>query len=386
MENSPISPSLPPSEPTQIPHEPHKPSRWKILAILIIIVLIAAPFLPSVMRNLKSSVLLGLPTVTAPNGAVSNIQGDDTGGTFQVSFNAAGESTIDVSLGGEKGSLKVNVEEPVVVAAATPSAPPDYGYGGMVPVPGAFPDAAPAAEPAGIIGVGAGGSAEPEAAAEKAKLESGEVEIAEEGENHGASEIPSPFADVKNETKYRDSILKLYELGAMTGTDSPVGLVFNPMSDIDRAQFATVMNRISNRFPELTDIEANIAPEDCNFPDYEPGKWYIEPVTEACLKAIVEGYPDGTFRPIEFINYAEAIAVAIRAASQYSDAVAIELARQKSVRVEGEGQWYDAYVDTALELGIVTEEAWTEVEEKKPWGNATRGFIADLIAHMPDLE
>jgi hypothetical protein len=256
----------------------------------------------------------------------------------------------------------------------------------MVPVEGSFPaDAAPATEQVGIIGVGSGGSTQeeiPEVAEEP------EEEIAEESEeiHTSAGEEPSPFADVKEGTLYRESILTLYRLGLMTGTDSPVGLVFNPVSDIDRAQFATVMTRLSNRFPELTTIQAGIDAEDCAFPDYEPEKWYIEPVTEACLKAIVEGYPDGTFKPIAFINYAEAIAVTVRAASRYSEDVAVELNRQKSSRVEGEGQWYDAYVDTALALNIVSEVAWQEVEENKPWGNATRGWIADLIAHLPELE
>lgn len=69
---------------------------------------------------------------------------------------------------------------------------------------------------------------------------------------------------------------------------------FKPKNSITRAELAT----IASKFDNLTYAETN------SFSDID-GHWAIKYINSAVIKGWVKGYPDGTFRPDEYITRAE---------------------------------------------------------------------------------
>ncbi|MGI6164285.1 MAG: S-layer homology domain-containing protein, partial [Bacillota bacterium] len=76
---------------------------------------------------------------------------------------------------------------------------------------------------------------------------------------------------------------------------------FRPGNYITRAELAT----IAARFDELSFLETNV------FPDVE-GHWAEKYINSAAKKGWVEGYPDGTFKPDQYITRAEFVTLVNR--------------------------------------------------------------------------
>lgn len=76
---------------------------------------------------------------------------------------------------------------------------------------------------------------------------------------------------------------------------------FRPGNFITRAELAT----IAARFDELSFLEENV------FPDVE-GHWAEKYINSAAAKGWVEGYPDGTFKPDDYITRAEFVTLVNR--------------------------------------------------------------------------
>lgn len=305
--------------------------------------------------------------MSADHAVMSDIVNEANGGKFKATFDRPGPSMITVDIDGHKALYPVLVE--------------DLLYFAVVNIP---PETMSAAAPVSVEQAhsGGGGSSnilELREAEERRRME-------EEAANNlkGAAEIEeeSPFADVSDNTSYAQSILRVFELGLMKGTDSPIGQVFNPTSLMDRAQFATVFDRLS--MLHTIRSETAIPDEYCLFIDIEEKEWYAEHVFDACKDGIVIGHPDGSFKPIEFINYAEAIAIVVRTAAQFSEEVLEVLNQQIAVDTLRDRPWFEKYIKAAKKIGILTDEAFEEMKDE-PWLPATRGWVADLVAHIPDL-
>ncbi len=76
---------------------------------------------------------------------------------------------------------------------------------------------------------------------------------------------------------------------------------FNPGAPITRAELAT----IAARFDELESLDYNA------FPDVE-GHWAEKYINSAAAKGWVDGYPDGTFKPDQYITRAEFVTLVNR--------------------------------------------------------------------------
>lgn len=84
------------------------------------------------------------------------------------------------------------------------------------------------------------------------------------------------------------------------------GLV-HPEANITRAEVATIFFRLlddSVREQYMTDSN--------NFSDVHEGQWYNHAISVMSAMGIINGYPDGTFRPNEYITRAEFAAIAAR--------------------------------------------------------------------------
>jgi len=80
-----------------------------------------------------------------------------------------------------------------------------------------------------------------------------------------------------------------------------------PEGKITRAEVATIFFRLlSDEVREMMFCEEN------DFSDVNKGYWYNNAISTMAAMGIVEGYPDGTFRPDDFITRAEFAAIAAR--------------------------------------------------------------------------
>lgn len=94
------------------------------------------------------------------------------------------------------------------------------------------------------------------------------------------------FADVMDENAwYYDAVYAAYDAGLMNGVGE--GL-FAPNATLDRATLATVLYREAGE---------PAAKGTASFTDIAEGQWYTDAVNWAAEQGVVNGYPDGTFRP-----------------------------------------------------------------------------------------
>lgn len=79
-----------------------------------------------------------------------------------------------------------------------------------------------------------------------------------------------------------------------------------------------------------------------SFPDVKKGSWYYDTVMKMTNAGIINGFPDGTFKPENTISYAEYIALLVRTTGA------------KSTHIEEEGDvWYAGAVAAAYENHII---------------------------------
>ncbi len=113
---------------------------------------------------------------------------------------------------------------------------------------------------------------------------------------------PLPFADVKTEAWYYETVAEIFEKGLMTGiTDDR----FMPDAFTSRGMVVQTLYR----------MEGEPTAENDSFSDVADGKYYAKAAAWAAEKEIVKGYGDGTFRPDSFITREELAAMLYRYAA-----------------------------------------------------------------------
>ncbi len=94
------------------------------------------------------------------------------------------------------------------------------------------------------------------------------------------------FADVMDENAwYYEAVYAAYDAGLMNGVGRDY---FAPNATLDRATLATVLYREAGE-PAAKGM--------ASFTDIAEGQWYTDAVNWAAEQGVVNGYPDGTFRP-----------------------------------------------------------------------------------------
>lgn len=110
------------------------------------------------------------------------------------------------------------------------------------------------------------------------------------------------FSDVNETTKYRESILALANAGVIRGY--PDG-TFRPISPLHRAELVQLILQAEEKT-----IERNLPP--CFSDVRDKTQWFYNPLCTAYKLNIAQGYPDGTFKPGNTVNRAEAVALLCR--------------------------------------------------------------------------
>ena len=147
--------------------------------------------------------------------------------------------------------------------------------------------------------------------------------------------------------KYEESIQNLKNDGAVHGYDDGS---FRPDQPINRAEFTKII---------LEAMNVNVRRyEDCFF---DVGNdWFAKYVCTAKSLKIVEGYPDGTFKPENTVNMAEALSIVVKS---------YDIAYNKS----SDEEWFQPFVRFADNNDIF------DSQEYEPADFILRGEMAHLI-------
>jgi polyhydroxybutyrate depolymerase len=148
--------------------------------------------------------------------------------------------------------------------------------------------------------------------------------------------------------RYREAVEYLQEKGIVGGYEDGT---FKPTQTINRAE---LLKLIFAGKSKVTPSQRRC------FSDVNPDAWYAPYVCTAKQRGIVSGYPDGTFRGEETVNFAEAVKMVLHA---YGHQV-----------TEGEGkQWYKPYTEAIAAEDILPQHSYL------PWQPLTRERAADLL-------
>lgn len=163
----------------------------------------------------------------------------------------------------------------------------------------------------------------------------------------------SHFSDVKDDYEYAYSINYLQENGMIQGYDDGT---FRPEDTINRVEFLKLVFGA----PEGTCIHKK------KFSDVEYGSWYDPYLCKALESGYVDGYPDGTFKPADPINFAEAAKILVRA--------------NFSIDESASGEWFEPYVKHLSEWNYIP----TSIQSfgKK----VTRGDVVEMVYRIAEEE
>ncbi|MBD3360700.1 hypothetical protein GF366_02760 [Candidatus Peregrinibacteria bacterium] len=122
------------------------------------------------------------------------------------------------------------------------------------------------------------------------------------------------FSDVPTTHTYYDSINYVQSEGIVDGY--PDG-TYRPDNLINRAEFTKIV--IGTAFYGYLYYGENPLSEcsSSDFPDVPKDEWFYMYVCIADNKGIIDGYPDGTFKPAGNINFAEAAKIIVNALPEY---------------------------------------------------------------------
>lgn len=166
----------------------------------------------------------------------------------------------------------------------------------------------------------------------------------------------TPFPDMEYSWyQYKDAVTVLKDRGVIGG--NPDG-TFKPKNTINRAEFLKILFSMRS--------ETHPIALDC-FSDIQADAWYAPYVCAAANRDIVQGYSDGTFKPEQNINFAEALKMILKTAG--NDVT------------EGRGaDWYVPYVQEFDTPHILAASSYL------PWEELTRERAADLLLRFENFE
>ena len=139
----------------------------------------------------------------------------------------------------------------------------------------------------------------------------------------------------------------------------------HPNAEITRAEVAAIFYRLLQE-----DVRVEYDTVECDYPDVAADAWYRREVATMTNLDVLEGYPDGTFRPDAPITRAELSKILARLAE------ATEPEDGKTTFIDVAGHWAET------EICIIEEYGWIEGYEDKtfrPDSHITRAETAAMI-------
>ncbi|MDI6868552.1 MAG: S-layer homology domain-containing protein [Coprothermobacterota bacterium] len=165
-------------------------------------------------------------------------------------------------------------------------------------------------------------------------------------------------------SQYAQAMTKLSDLGIMQGY--PDGTM-RPLNKVTRAEFATFLARVLTK-ANYTPPTSPAAP--VTFSDLPPEHWAYQAVEFVSAQGLMKGFPDGTFRPEEYITGKEVIAALVRAAG-------LEREAQAAQAYLKDAPWFAGYSVVGAQHGLLYPDFAPEEE-------ALRGEVAISLSSLYD--
>lgn len=150
------------------------------------------------------------------------------------------------------------------------------------------------------------------------------------------------------------------------------GYFFHPDDYLTRAELVKIMVLAT------TGIIDDRLPESPSFSDSDSTEWYYPYLETAKITGLIDGYPDGTFRPSKRVIRAEAMKIVVNAlgiAKSYDSKI--------KFRDYDNQSWFNIYVVSAYEEGIISGLVNDKGREQmifKPSDSITRAQMAKIIS------
>ena len=138
------------------------------------------------------------------------------------------------------------------------------------------------------------------------------------------------FPDVPDDSPYAEAVNTLARMGVVKGNENGN---YNPDSTITRAEFATILCRLSGVEDEALAIKTS------GFRDVSSSHWACGYIAKAAELGLVNGYGNGNFGPSDTLTYEQGLAVMVRYTGLDDAAIA-------------SGGWPLGYLTTAEEYGL----------------------------------
>ncbi len=188
------------------------------------------------------------------------------------------------------------------------------------------------------------------------------------------------FSDVSDEHPKSFAIEYVKDNGIFSGYSDGT---FRPDDLINRAELTKVLVLAA---PGVTDqvvddyFMTNYLDNDysyASFPDVDVKEWYAKYIAYAQGMGWIDGYPDGTFKPSQTVNFIEALKMIIEANGQkLNDTNEIfSIFKDTYIQFYGEEWWYD-YLLTAYLKGVIGYEEYP-MGLIYDFNNGTYGFVTN---------
>lgn len=172
------------------------------------------------------------------------------------------------------------------------------------------------------------------------------------------------FFDVPVYHPYYAAVKHLFEEGAIQGYED---LTFRPDQKVNRAEFLKMLFYSSGIIPSEEYAKS------C-FPDVEGQAWYARYVCYGKELGLIQGYPDGFFKPGNTINKVEALKIIAKLQDwQMSGSMMKQKVPFRDVSVDA---WYFIYLQFAWNQALIDEVG----ESFEPSDLLRRGKIAEYIS------
>lgn len=171
------------------------------------------------------------------------------------------------------------------------------------------------------------------------------------------------FSDLPESHKNYHALNYLQDEGIIEGYQD--GTV-RPDNSINRAELMKILVEGLNESTKSSD-------KNC-FPDVKD-EWFAEYVCYGQRVGWIDGYPDGTFRPSQNVNKAEALKIILNAFGEE------ESAPEKHFNDSENSAWYAGFLETAVDKNLIEESSGN----LHPGNNRTRAEIAEMVARIKQL-
>lgn len=168
--------------------------------------------------------------------------------------------------------------------------------------------------------------------------------------------IAQTFPDMDDSWfRYRDAAMELVDRGTLEGNPDDT---FRPKDPINRAEFLTIVFRGRS--------DSKPVGGDC-FEDVKADAWYAPFICAAKRREIIEGYPDGSFRPEQPVNFAEAMKMLL-------------LAYDHEIPLRSGLAWYEPYTREFDRTDVLARHSYI------PWEPLNRERAADLLLRFLEFD